>query len=72
LLAQRATTAASLPGRPLVRRSAASTSAVSLLDRLLHHTHVVVTDGESYRMREARTSPTSATYPSCRPTTRPE
>jgi DNA replication protein DnaC len=31
------------------------TTAVSLLDRLLHHCHVVVTDGESYRMREART-----------------
>src|ERR1044072_1584635 len=31
------------------------TTAVSLLDRLLHHCHVVVTDGESYRMREAKT-----------------
>ncbi|MGZ6864216.1 MAG: IS21-like element helper ATPase IstB [Blastococcus sp.] len=30
------------------------TTAVSLLDRLLHHCHVVVTDGESYRMRQAR------------------
>ena len=30
------------------------TTAVSLLDRLLHHAHVVVTDGESYRMRHAR------------------
>jgi DNA replication protein DnaC len=30
------------------------TTAVSLLDRLLHHSVVVVTDGESYRMREAR------------------
>ncbi|WP_279323410.1 ATP-binding protein [Actinomycetospora cinnamomea] len=30
------------------------TTAVSLLDRLLHHAHVVVTDGESYRMRQAR------------------
>jgi DNA replication protein DnaC len=30
------------------------TTAVSLLDRLLHHCHVVITDGESYRMREAR------------------
>ena len=27
---------------------------VSLLDRLLHHANVVVTDGDSYRMREAR------------------
>jgi DNA replication protein DnaC len=31
------------------------TTAVSLLDRLLHHAHVGVTDGESYRMRQART-----------------
>ena len=31
------------------------TTAVSLLDRLLHHANVVVTEGDSYRMREART-----------------
>jgi IstB-like ATP binding protein len=31
------------------------TTAVSLLDRLLHHANVVVTAGDSYRMREART-----------------
>jgi len=31
------------------------TTAVSLLDRLLHHSIVVVTEGESFRMREART-----------------
>jgi DNA replication protein DnaC len=30
------------------------TTAVSLLDRLLHHANVVVTTGDSYRMREAR------------------
>jgi DNA replication protein DnaC len=30
------------------------TTAVSLLDRLLHHATVVVTDGESFRMRQAR------------------
>ncbi len=30
------------------------TTAVSLLDRLLHHATVVVTEGESYRMKEAR------------------
>ncbi len=30
------------------------TTAVSLLDRLLHHNNVVATEGESYRMREAR------------------
>jgi DNA replication protein DnaC len=31
------------------------TTAVSLLDRLLHHANTVITDGDSYRMREART-----------------
>ncbi len=31
------------------------TTAVSLLDRLLHHSIVVVTEGESFRMRQART-----------------
>jgi DNA replication protein DnaC len=30
------------------------TTAVSLLDRLLHHSVVVATEGESYRMKEAR------------------
>ncbi len=30
------------------------TTAVSLLDRLLHHGIVVVTEGESFRMKEAR------------------
>ncbi|HEY6424732.1 MAG TPA: ATP-binding protein, partial [Pseudonocardiaceae bacterium] len=30
------------------------TTAVSLLDRLLHHCHTVVTDGDSFRMRQAR------------------
>jgi DNA replication protein DnaC len=30
------------------------TTAVSLLDRLLHHSVIVVTDGESFRMKEAR------------------
>jgi DNA replication protein DnaC len=30
------------------------TTAVSLLDRLLHHCHVVVTNGDSYRMKQAR------------------
>jgi DNA replication protein DnaC len=32
------------------------TTAVSMLDRLLHHANVVITDGESYRMRQARTN----------------
>ncbi|MCC6498560.1 MAG: ATP-binding protein [Propionibacteriaceae bacterium] len=30
------------------------TTAVSMLDRLLHHASVVVTDGESHRMRQAK------------------
>ena len=34
---------------------AEQTVAVSLLDRILHHANVVVTSGESYRMREPRT-----------------
>jgi DNA replication protein DnaC len=32
------------------------TTAVSLLDRLLHHAIIVATDGDSYRMKEARAS----------------
>ena len=31
-----------------------TTTASSMLDRLLHHAHVVVTQGDSFRMREAR------------------
>jgi len=31
------------------------TTAVSMLDRLLHHATVVVTEGESHRMQQART-----------------
>jgi len=30
------------------------TTAVSLLDRLLHHCHTVITSGDSYRMKQAR------------------
>jgi DNA replication protein DnaC len=30
------------------------TTAVSLLDRLLHHCHTVVTDGDSFWMKQAR------------------
>ena len=30
------------------------TTAVSMLDRLLHHCHTIITDGESYRRRQAR------------------
>jgi DNA replication protein DnaC len=37
------------------------TTAVSLLDRLLHHANIVITDGESYRMRQARTKQGGAT-----------
>jgi hypothetical protein len=29
-------------------------TAISLLDRLLHHNVLVVTEGESFRMKEAR------------------
>jgi DNA replication protein DnaC len=29
-------------------------TAVSLLDLLLHHNNIVATDGESYRIKEAR------------------
>lgn len=29
------------------------TTAASILDRLLHHASIVVTSGESYRMRHA-------------------
>jgi DNA replication protein DnaC len=41
------------------------TTAVSMLDRLLHHANVVVTQGDSYRMREARAKggPTRPTKP---------
>lgn len=39
------------------------TTAVSLLDRLLHHAVVCITQGESYRMHQARTRPTPAKRP---------
>jgi DNA replication protein DnaC len=39
------------------------TTAVSLLDRLLHHANVVVTEGDSYRMREAKTKGAAAAKP---------
>jgi len=32
------------------------TTAVSMLDRLLHHCHTVITDGDSFRMKQARAS----------------
>ena len=31
-----------------------TTVAAAMLDRLLHHCHTVVTDGDSYRMKQAR------------------
>jgi len=40
------------------------TTAVSLLDRLLHHCHVVVTSGDSYRMKQARARGGTTTKPS--------
>jgi IstB-like ATP binding protein len=30
------------------------TTAVNILDRLLHHATVVITDGQSYRMKDAQ------------------
>jgi DNA replication protein DnaC len=39
------------------------TTAVSLLDRLLHHANVVATTGESYRMKQARTKGPRTTTP---------
>ena len=30
------------------------TLATATVDRLLHHAHLVLTEGDSYRMREAR------------------
>ena len=41
------------------------TTAASMLDRLLHHAVVVVTEGESYRMREAKTQGGSGSRPRC-------
>lgn len=37
------------------------TTAASMLDRLLHHCHTIVTNGDSYRMRQARTKATTTT-----------
>lgn len=39
------------------------TTAVSILDRLLHHATVVVTSGQSYRMRDAKQRRGEATRP---------
>ena len=39
------------------------TTAVSLLDRLLHHANVIVTEGDSYRMREAKAKGAAARKP---------
>jgi len=36
------------------------TAAISLLDRLLHHCHTIVTNGDSYRVKQARTRGTAA------------
>ncbi len=42
------------PSESRVRFLPEHATAVSLLDRLLHHANVVITDGESHRVREAR------------------
>jgi len=34
---------------------AGRTTAVSMIDRIVHHAFVVVTEGESFRMKEAKT-----------------
>ena len=39
------------------------TTAVSLLDRLLHHAATVVTSGQSYRMRDTKTGQEAAPSP---------
>jgi hypothetical protein len=39
------------------------TIAISMLDRLQHHCHPVVTDGDSYRMRQARANEGSCSSP---------
>ena len=39
------------------------TTTVSMLDRLLHHAVTVVTSGESYRMREAKTTGAARALP---------
>ena len=44
-------TTANVSGKP---GPAPSPFAASMLDRLLHHCHTVVTDGDSFRMRQAR------------------
>jgi DNA replication protein DnaC len=46
------------------------TTAVSMLDRLLHHGVVVVTDGESFRMKEARQRSAGAKSPRGAPPTK--
>ncbi len=38
-----------------LRRDHAQTLATATVDRLLHHAHVVVTDGDSFRLTEATT-----------------
>jgi DNA replication protein DnaC len=39
---------------PPVRSLATSVVATAILDRLLHHSHVITIRGESYRLREKR------------------
>lgn len=42
------------PFRELGRFLPTQTTAVSIVDRLLHHATVVITDGESFRMKDAQ------------------
>ena len=46
-----------VPNRPFAESSAVFPNAacvVSIVDRLVHHAEILVIEGESYRMREAR------------------
>ena len=40
--------------RPPSSAKSQQTTAVSILDRLLHHATVAITDGPSYRMKDAQ------------------
>ena len=39
------------------------TAASAILDRVLHHCEVVVTSGESFRLKEARARTTGGAHP---------
>jgi DNA replication protein DnaC len=43
-----------MPSPKNITTRSSSPTAVSILDRLLHHATVVITDGQSYRMKDAQ------------------